>query len=317
MKRGAKKKKSRALVLATGYHVRARPLWDGRVDTGDLKLKVVPFESDGERHRRFLAGDFDASELSLALYLALKSNGAPLVALPVFPNRRFRYSFIYVRDDSPIREAADLRGKTVGVPSYLNTCGLWVRGLLDDEYGLKTRDMTWKVLRREAVDFTPPPGAAIESFSGKRDLRERLLKGEVDALITPDVIAARGIRRLFTYTKELEMDYFRRTGIFPANHAIVIREEVARADPSLPRKLYRLWDEAKKLSLEDDADPTFSNFAWIRDLWEEERELFGGDPWRYGMAANEKVVKTLIRYGVEQGIASPSLRPEDLFLRIA
>ena len=317
MKRGAKKKKSRALVLATGYHVRARPLWDGRVDTGDLKLKVVPFESDGERHRRFLAGDFDASELSLALYLALKSNGAPLVALPVFPNRRFRYSFIYVREDSPIREAADLRGKSVGVPSYLNTCGLWARGLLDDEYGLKTRDVAWKVLRRENVDFTPPPGAVIESFSGKRDLRERLLKGEVDALITPDVIAARGIRRLFTYTKELEMDYFRRTGIFPANHAIVIREEVARANPSLPRKLYRLWDEAKKLSLEDDADPTFSNFAWIRDLWEEERELFGGDPWRYGMAANEKVIKALVRYGIEQGIANASIRPEDLFLRIA
>jgi 4,5-dihydroxyphthalate decarboxylase len=311
------KKKNRSLVLATGYHVRARPLWDGRVDTGDLKLKVVPFESDGERHRRFLAGDFDASELSLALYLALKSSGAPLVALPVFPNRRFRYSFIYVREDSPIREAADLRGKAVGVPSYLNTCGLWARGLLGDEYGLKTRDMTWKVMRREAVDFTPPPGAVIESFSGKRDLRARLLGGEVDALITPDVIAARGIRRLFSYTKELEMDYFRRAGIFPINHAIVIREQAARDNPSLPRKLYRLWDEAKKLSLEDDADPTFSNFAWIRDLWEEERELFGGDPWRYGMAANGKVIKTLVRYGVEQGIASPKVQPEDLFLRIA
>ncbi|HEY3302371.1 MAG TPA: PhnD/SsuA/transferrin family substrate-binding protein [Candidatus Binatia bacterium] len=311
------KKKNRPLVLATGYHVRARPLWDGRVDTGDLKLKVVPFESDGERHRRFLAGDFDASELSLALYLALKSNGAPLVAIPVFPNRRFRYSFIYLREDSPIREAADLRGKAVGVPSYLNTCGLWARGLLGDEYGLKTRDMAWKVIRKEAVDFTPPPGAVIESFSGKRDLRARLLKGEVDALITPDVIAARGIRRLFSYTKELEMDYFRRTGIFPINHAIVIREQVARDHPLLARRLYKIWDEAKRLALADDEDPTFSNFVWIRDLWEEEREMFGGDPWRYGMAANEKVIKTLIRYGVEQGIASAKIDSETLFLRIA
>jgi len=309
-------KKNRTLVLATGYHVRARPLWDGRVDTGDVKLKVIPFESDGERHRRFLAGDFDASELSLALYLALKSNGAPLVALPVFPNRRFRYSFIYVREDSPIREAAELRGKAVGVPSYLNTCGLWARGLLGDEFGLKTQDMTWKVIRREAIEFTPPAGAVIETFSGKGDLRARLLKQEVDALITPDVIAARGIRRLFSYTKELETDYFRRTGIFPINHAIVIREQAARDNPSLPRKLYRLWDEAKKLSLEDDVDPTFSNFAWIRDLWEEERELFGGDPWRYGTAANEKVIKTLVRYGVEQGIAIENIAPEELFLRI-
>jgi len=309
-------KKNRPLVIATGYHVRARPLWDGRVDTGDVKLKVIPFESDGERHRRFLAGDFDASELSLALYLALKSNGAPLVAIPVFPNRRFRYSFIYVRKDSPIREAAALRGKAVGVPSYLNTCGLWARGLLGDEFGLKTQDMAWKVMRREAIEFTPPAGAVIESFSGKRDLCARLLRQEVDALITPDVIAARGIRRLFSYTKELETDYFRRTGIFPINHAIVIREQAARGNPSLPRKLYRLWNEAKKLSLEDDADPTFSNFAWIRDLWEEERDLFGGDPWRYGKAANQKVIKTLVRYGIEQGIASENIGPEELFLPI-
>jgi 4,5-dihydroxyphthalate decarboxylase len=312
---GAKKNKGK-FILATGYHVRARPLWDGRVDTSDLKLKVVPFKSDGERHRRFLAGDFDASELSLALYLALKSNGAPLVALPVFPNRRFRYSFLYVREDSPIREPADLKGRAVGAPSYLNTCGLWVRGLLGDEYGLKTQDMIWKVIRKEAVDFTPPPGAVIEQFSGKADLRKRLLDHEVDALITPDVISDGGIRRLFSFTKELETDYFRRTGIFPINHAIVIREKVAHGNPSLPRKLYKLWDAAKRLALEDDEDPTFSNFVWIRDLWEEERELFGGDPWRYGMDANRKVIKTLIRYGVEQGIASAKMDAEKLFLRI-
>lgn len=315
MKRSGKKK-NRPLVLATGYHVRARPLWDGRVDFSDLKLKVIPFESDGERHRRFLAGDFDISELSLALYLALKSNGAPLVAIPVFPNRRFRYSFIYVREDSPIREAVDLGGKAVGVPSYLNTCGLWVRGLLGDEYGLKTQDLAWKVIRKEAVDFTPPPGAVIEPFSGKGDLRARLLKGEVDALITPDVIASRGIRRLFFHNKELEEDYFRRTGIFPINHAIVIREQVARDHPSLARRLFKIWDEAKRLALADDEDPTFSNFVWIRDLWEEERELFGGDPWRYGRAANHKAIQTLIRYGIEQGIASPNMDAEKLFLRI-
>lgn len=314
MKRG--RKKNNQIVLATGYHVRARPLWDGRVDTGDLKLKVIPFESDGERHRRFLAGDFDAAELSLALYLALKSGGAPLVAIPVFPNRRFRYSFIYVREDSPIREPAALRDKAIGVPSYLNTCGLWVRGLLGDVCGLKTQDMIWKVLRKEPVEFTPPAGTIVEKFQGEAGLRARLLKQEVEALITPDVIVGGGIRRLFLRTKELEQDYFSRTGIFPINHAIVIREKVARDNRSLPRKLYKIWDEAKRLALEDDEDPTYSNFVWVRDLWEEERALFGGDPWRYGMAANKKVIETLVRYAVEQGIAKPELEPGKLFLQI-
>ncbi len=302
------------LVLATGYHVRARPLWDGRVNTTEPNLKVVPFENDGERHRRFLDGDFDAAELSLALYLALKSGGAPLAAIPVFPNRRFRYSFIYVREDSPIREPAGLKGAAVGVPSYLNTCGLWVRGLLADEYGIKTRDIKWKVMRKEAVEFTPPAGAVVEEFRGDEKLRSRLKSGEVEALITPDVITGGGIRRLFSGTKELEKNYYRRTGIFPINHAVVIREDRVRDDPSLPRRLYDAWDEAKRLALEDDVDPTFSNFAWIRDLWEEEREVFGGDPWRYGVAANRKTIDALIRHAVEQGIASAALKPADLFL---
>jgi 4,5-dihydroxyphthalate decarboxylase len=207
-----------------------------------------------------------------------------------------------------------LKGNAVGVPSYLNTCGLWVRGMLADEYGLKTRDMKWKVMRKEAVEFTAPAGTVVEEFRGDEKLRSRLKYGEVEALITPDVITGDGIRRLFSGAKELEKDYFRRTRIFPINHAVVIREDRVRDDPSLPRKLYDIWQEAKRLSLEDDEDPTFSNFAWIRDLWEEEREVFGGDPWRYGVAANRKTIDALIRHGIEQGIAGTALKPADLFL---
>ncbi|MGH7197211.1 MAG: hypothetical protein ACREH5_00505, partial [Candidatus Omnitrophota bacterium] len=124
------------------------------------------------------------------------------------------------------------------------------------------------------------------------------------------------VRRLFSQTKELEKNYFNKTGIFPANHAIVFREPAVKAHPDLPRKLYAFWDEARKLSLEDDEDPTFSNFVWIRDLWEEEQALFGGDPWRYGMTANRKIIETLIRYGVEQGITKAGLEPGTLFLPI-
>ncbi len=104
--------------------------------------------------------------------------------------------------------------------------------------------------------------------------------------------------------------------MFPANHAIVIRKERLAGDPALARKLFKIWDEAKSLALADDADPTFSNFAWIRDLWEEEREIFGGDPWRYGFAANQKVIDALLRYGREQGIAGPGLEADKLFARI-
>ncbi len=304
------------LVLATGYHARARSLWEGRVDTGNLRLRVIPLRNDGERHQRFLNGEFDAAEFSLALYLALKGHRAPLAAIPVFPNRRFRHSFIFVRGDSPMREAKDLRGQAVGVPSYINTCGLWVRGFLKDEYGISAQDVLWKAARKEPVEFTPPEGIRVEIFQGKGDLRSRLLNKEVEALVSPDIVLGDGVRRLLSQTKNTEKDYYRKTGIFPLNHAVVIRQRILEEHPWVPQRLFDAWNEAKKIALEDDEDPTYFNFAWIRDLWEEERALLGDDPWRYGIRGNEKILDTLIRYALEQGIIKEKVGVASLFLPV-
>lgn len=309
-------KRNLSLVLATGYHARARPLWEGRVDTGDLRLKVIPFRNDGERHQRFLDGEFDGAEFSLALYLALKNRGASLEAIPVFPNRRFRHSFIFVREDSPLKDPAGLKGKSVGIPNYLNTCGLWVRGLLGDEYGLEVRDIRWKALRKEPVDISLPPGTHMELLPDTEDLKIRLLRGEVDAAITPEIPEGKGIGPILSRAKEVEKDYYRRTSVYPISHAIVIRRHILAESPWVAEELFRAWSEAKRLSLEDDADPTYSNFAWVRDLWEEEREVLGPDPWRYGISANKEVIETLIRYAVEQGIMGANVEPGKLFLPI-
>jgi 4,5-dihydroxyphthalate decarboxylase len=289
------------------------------VDTGKLRLKVMPFRDDGERHRRFLAGEFDAAEFSLALLLALKDRGDnPWTVLPVFPNRRFRHSFIYVRDDSQIKQPEDLRGKAVGVPLYLNTCGLWARGLLAEDYGVRPRDVVWKALRPDPRDFAPPADIRIEPLSGKDDLRTRLLRGELAAAITPEALEIKKgeVRRLFPQSKRLEQDYYRRTGVFPISHAIVIRERVVQEFPWVVESLFDAWKVAKRMALEDDEDPTFSSFAWIQELWEEEREVLGADPWRYGIGANEKSIHALLRYGNEQGIVRRELRSESLFCKL-
>ena len=121
------------LSLAAGYHLRARPLCDGRIKMKDFELEAVPFENDGEGHDEFLSGKFDTGEFSLANYCALKSRGEPYMAIPVFPNRKFRHSYIFVPENSPLREPGQLKGKKVGIPGWLNTCGLWARGILSDE----------------------------------------------------------------------------------------------------------------------------------------------------------------------------------------
>ena len=304
------------LVLATGYHARARPLWEGRVKSRKLKLRVFPFGNDGECHRRFLRGEFDAAEFSLALYIALKSRGAPLAAIPVFPNRKFRHSYIFVREDSSLRDPAGLKGKAVGIPAYLNTCGLWVRGLLADEYGVRAQDVIWQALKKEAIRITLPQGTRLELLSGKAALHARLLAGELAAIVVPDIPEGDGVRPLLSGSKEIEQDYYRRTQIFPTSHAVVIRKSFLKKNPSAAEELFRVWSEAKKLALEDDEDPTFSNFAWIRGLWEEQREVLGPDPWRYGISGNERVIEALIRYAAEQGISEGKVSVDNLFLDV-
>jgi len=301
------------IVLATGHHARARPLWEKRVVSESLNLDVVSFQNDGARHQRFLKGEFDAAEFSLALYLALKSRGAPISAIPVFPNRRFRHAFIYVREDSEFDDPKQIRGKTIGVPNYLNTCGLWVRGLLGDEYGITPQDAAWKAVRKEPVEIVLPSGIRVEWLEGKKDLSELLLSRSIDAAVTPDMLDVQGIGRLISSPKLIEKDYYRRTGVHPVSHAVVIRNAVVEKFPWLGQELFNCWVLAKKLSLEDDADPTYSNFAWIRELWEEERAVFGPDPWPYGLTKNEAVLSALLRYAAEQGITDRLMDAQSVF----
>lgn len=305
---------SLSMTLATGYHGRARALWEGRLDTGNLKLKVIPMSDDGERHRRFDEGEFDAAEYSLAMYLSCKARDVPVVALPIFPNRRFRHAFIFVPANSSLRKPADLKGKKVGIPSYLNTCALWVRGILQDEYGVAAQDILWKT-RRADGNFVPPAGVRIEVLEGQKNLCQRLLEGTIDAAISPDAhqFEVEGARRLIASAKDAEKDYYSRTKVFPIAHAVVIRKHLLDQYPWVAQKLFDLWSEAKRIALEDDADPTYSNFAWIRDLWEEERALLGPDPWPYGIARNKAAIEALTRYGVEQGILKARVEPNGLF----
>lgn len=304
------------LSVGTGYHLRARALWDGRVRMNNFDLKAVSFAVDGKRHDRFLAGEFDAAEFSLALYLALKSRGEPLMAMPVFPNRKFRHAYVFVRDDSPLRELSELKGKTVGISSWLNTCGLWVRGILNDEYGVKARDIHWIARRSDPLEVAVPSGIRIETVVGQGSLAARLLKGEFDAIIVPDFPAEEGVRRLLPDSKTVEQDFYRRTQVFPTSHAVVFRQSYLDKHPSAAAELFRAWCDAKKLALEDDEDATFSNFAWVRQTWEEQRTVMGPDPWRYGIKGNEKVLNTQIRYAEEQGLLQKKVTIADLFLQI-
>ena len=304
------------LSYAAGYHLRAKPLCDGRIKLTDFQLKAVAFEDDGYGHEQFLEGKYDCGEFSLANYLALKSRGQPYMAIPVFSNRKFRQSYIFVPEDSPLKNPTELKGKKVGIPSWLNTAGLWARGFLSDDYGVKAGDVRWVTPRKAKVDLNLPSGVRLDVVPGEGSLAARMLQGEFDAIIVPDFPLETGWRRLFADSKAVEQDYFRRTGIFPTSHAITFHQAYLEKNPGAAQALFDASYEAKLLALRDDADATYSNFIWNRQMWEEQRAVMGPDPWKFGIKGNEKALNALIRFAAEQGLLAKPMTISDLFVPI-
>ena len=143
-----------------------------------------------------------------------------------------------------------------------------------------------------------------------------MLHGEFDAIIVPDFPEEKGWRRLLTDAKSVEQDYFRRTGIFPTSHAITFHASYLEQYPTAAQEMFDACLKAKNLALRDDADATYSNFAWNRQMWEEQQAVMGADPWKFGIKGNEAPLRALIRYADEQGLLAKKLTIADLFVQI-
>ena len=218
-------------------------------------------------------------------------------------------------ENSPLKEPAQLKGKRVGIPGWLNTAGLWARGILGDEYEVKAQDIHWIARRKAPLDLSMPAGTQLDVVPGEGSLAARLLKGEFDAIIVPDFPTRTECGGSFPIRKRWSRIY-RRTGIFPTSHAITFHKTYFAKHPAAAREMFDACYEAKRLALRDDADATYSNFVWNRQVWEEQRAVMGPDSWKYGIKGNEKVLNTIIRYAGEQGLLKNKVTIEDLFVPI-
>jgi 4,5-dihydroxyphthalate decarboxylase len=285
---------------------------------------VLPVEEIFFRFTKHL--EWDVSELSLAKYVALASHGeAAMVALPIFPSRVFRHSAIYVRAGGPVSEVKDLEGKTIGVPEWAQTAGVYVRGMLAETYGLDLASVRWVQAgvnqpgREEKVKLRLPVGLRCESRP-HRSLDALLLEGEVDAVITarpPAAFSARDgrIARLFPKHREEERSYFEGTGIFPIMHTVTVRRGVLARHPWVGTSLFKAFEEAKRRSLERMFDITASRIPlpWAASFAADIRASFGDDPWPYGLEANRRTLEAFCRFANDQGVTARLMSPEDLF----
>lgn len=317
------------LKIAFWNYDRTRPLIDGRVCAEGIDLQINVLRPRVMFPRMLEGQEFDVSELSLASYAALQARGnCPFIAIPVPVSKLFRHSCIYVRSDAGIREPRDLIGKRVGTTQYGSTAATYMKGMLQDDYGVQTSDMYWFMgglthpTEKPLIPLGLPASISLEFLPPGQTLERMLLEGELDALFSiylPQIFleGSPSIKRLFPDFKKVEQDYYRRTGIFPIMHTIVIREAVHQAHPWVAASLYRAFCEARDLAVEGlyDTDALHLTLPWLIDHVEEAWRVFGKDYWAYGLEANRPAIDAVGRYVYEQGLAPRPVMADEMFLR--
>ncbi len=314
------------LTLATTDYDHVRDLMNGVVRAEGIVLTgfVLPVE---EIFFRFIKNrEWDVSEMSFGKFIGYASQGnSPFIGIPVFPSRVFRHSAFYVRADRGIKTPKDLEGKTVGIPEWAQTAGIYARGFLTETAGVDLTKIKWvqagmnEAGREEKVEFTLPKGI---QYSQRRDtsISAMLLSGEIDAAISarvPDAFEKGGGRivRLYPDYRTDEMKYYDATGIFPIMHVIAVRRAVFERYPWAAMNLFKAFEQAKQRSLERIGDLTASRIPvpWASSVAGEWSKSFGADPFPYGLEANRKTLDAFCRFAHEQGVTAKRLAPDDLF----
>jgi 4,5-dihydroxyphthalate decarboxylase len=288
-----------------------RPLKAGEVKIPDLQfIEVEPITTNGMRPMvRSLA--FDVCEMAFTTYLCARAAGKPITAIPVFVTRNFHHWAAFRTDRSGIKTPKDLEGRRVGVNrGYTVTTGLWMRGILMHEYGVDLDKITWMPTDEEHVaEFKAPPNVD-HRFLG-RSCADLMQQGELDAAIG-DIKIGPGVSPLIPNAQQAGFDYYRRTGVYPINHTITIKNAAIEADPQLPVKLCEAFAAAKKIYR--------AQLEAKRGLSKADEQAIAlgavvGDPFPFGIEANRKAIETLVQFAVEQHMLPQKLAPEDLFAK--
>jgi 4,5-dihydroxyphthalate decarboxylase len=327
-------KDPRLQLIAAGYpYNHVKPFMEGRAKIQGCETE---FEIDkiGDLNNHVFSGPQTRgiTEIGLAPFMLAYANDnfRDYSLIPVFPLRTFRHKSIFVRTDSGIEHPSQLKGKRIGTPGYSQTSLQWLRGIMQDEYGLRAEDVEWVVSAKDSAVATSgtvsknenvfPEGLSVRTGPADKDESELLLDRDVDALfhaLEPQAFVEGNpnVRRLFSDARATEQDYFARTGIFPIMHAVAIRNDLVKTHPWLPEAVFNAYSESKTMGYSEMRRRWFyETLPWYAQEIEKTESVMGKNFFPYGIEPNRKTLNTLFRYSHEQGLASRQLTIEELFV---
>jgi 4,5-dihydroxyphthalate decarboxylase len=324
------------LGFISAFNERVEPLMNGTIRTEGIDL-VPTYSHPAETFWRQLKfGEFEVAEMSLSSYLIARSQGADMIALPVFPSRRLFQTELSYHADSGIAKPEDLAGKRLGVAEYQQTAALWIRGILEHDFGVSQYKIHWHMERSEEMShgsvtgFKPPPGISFNRIAPNKSLASTLLENELDVahVASPWVLQANAldrssrlggkgdwnkIRPLFPDRITEASRFHKKHGFLPVNHTYIIRGDIHKKYPWVAPNLYNGFVKAKALAREKLEESIPAALIFGPEYAAMTRDMIGEDPFPYGIRANQAMLDTIVGYSYEQALTPRKMTIEELF----
>ena len=321
------------LTFACGPYDRMEALNYGLIPVEGIDLNFIEIQAPREIFDRMVGSqEFDLSEMSLAEYITMTAKGtSPFVALPVFPSKAFRHAFICVNRGAGIREPKDLAGKRIGTPLYTQTAAIWIRGDLENIYGADLSDVQWiqGAVEKAGTHGDPPAPPQlskpikISSNTSDKSLSQMLADGEIDAVLgsrMPDSVRTHPdkVAHLFPDFRQEEKRYYQEHRIHPIMHCVVIRRDIYESNKWVAQSLYKAFLAAKDWAIDQMYFSGAQKYMlpWLFDDLREIDNVFGGDPWPYGIEENRPTLEALVKYMHQQNFIAEKVGLEGLFAPI-
>ena len=325
------------LSFISAFNERVDPLMKGTVQAEGIEIVPTYSHPSETFWRQLKFQEYEVGEMSMSSYLIARERGFDIIALPVFPSRRLFHSELSYNTDSGIKQPSDLVGKRIGVGEYQQTAALWQRGILEHDFGVSQYKVHWYMERTEelshggATGFTPPPGISFQRIPPDKSMASMLVNNELDAAAInspwknmPNVIGRSHlipgsdgdwskVKQLFTDRMAEGARFFKKWGFLPVNHAYTIRGDIYKKYPWVAFNLYTGFVKAKEHFNAKLVDSIPSALFFGREYLAMTQEMFGNDPYPYGVKANRKMLETLIDFSHEQGLTSKKMKVEELF----
>ena len=311
------------LDVASNYYPFFGSLMSGRHQAYGLDMRWHYVDPPNKLFRQVLKSPrYDVTELSLSSYTMMREQGwRAYKAFPIFTSRRFRHSALFVRSGSKLVSGEQLKGRRVGVPDFHMTAAVWIRGILEEEFGVKPEDIRWFTGRVERVKLPAAVADKVVYVGKEARLFDWLLEKKLDAVIyahltTPPVLAG-AVRCLFPDAVQQEKKYFQKHGVIPIMHLMALKEKHLEKGLGIARKVERVLRKEKESFFKRlEMVSSAGVLPWFSEYVDSTAEVLGRDPWPHGIEANRKGLEKFLDYSMAQGLISrrPDLR--ELFIDV-